>query len=57
MNKEVRQNWLYWKGAVDVEPILKAADQVKTSDATTFAGDSNSYRRSKVAWENLDADP
>ena len=50
MNEEVRQNWLYWKGAVDVEPIFKAADQVNTSDATTFAGDSNSYRRSKVAW-------
>lgn len=50
MNEQVRQSWLYWKGVMDVEPILKAASQMDTSVATTFTGDEGVYRRSKIAW-------
>lgn len=50
MDDEVRQNWLYWKGALDVEPILNYASQASKTEATTFGGDSKSHRRSEVAW-------
>lgn len=50
MNNGVRQNWLYWKGAVDVNPIIQAAKQLSTKEATTFAGSNDTHRRSKVAW-------
>ena len=45
-----RQNWLYWRHALDVSPILEAADRRMTEDATTFGGANLDHRRSKVAW-------
>lgn len=45
-----RQNWLYWHKSVDVADILDIADKEVVSEASTFGGMREDYRRSKVAW-------
>tara|TARA_R100001129_G_scaffold91826_1_gene62682 strand:- start:103 stop:693 length:591 start_codon:yes stop_codon:yes gene_type:complete len=50
MSEQPRQNWVYWKGSLDVSPILNEAKDCVTSTATTFGGEQNSHRISKVGW-------
>ena len=49
-DKMVRQNWLYWHKAIDVDVILDIASKETVSDAVTFGGLNEDYRRSKVSW-------
>ncbi len=46
----VRQNWLYWHKAIEVEPILDIGEGLSLNEATTFGGENLEYRRSKVGW-------
>lgn len=45
-----RQNWLYWHKSIDVDAILDIASKETVTDATTFGGMNEQYRRSKIAW-------
>ena len=46
----IRQNWLYWRGRIDVDPILDTAKNINLDEATTFGGENLGHRRSKVGW-------
>lgn len=45
-----RLNWLFWKGAIDVEPILNHPKAKELHSADTFGGTNEEWRRSKIAW-------
>lgn len=47
---QIRNNWFYWAGGLDVTRILELAETKTLDDATTFGGPNDDYRRSKVAW-------
>ena len=45
-----RQNWLYWHESIDTGSILDIASKEVVTDATTFGGMNEQYRRSQIAW-------
>ncbi|HAB38614.1 MAG TPA: 2OG-Fe(II) oxygenase [Rhodobacteraceae bacterium] len=51
-----RQHWRVWPSSIEVDKILAQPETHEISKATTFGGDDEKWRRSRVAWltENLE---
>jgi PKHD-type hydroxylase len=46
----VRQNWRIWRAGADIGLLTERTKDLKLDRASTFGGDTDTHRKSNVAW-------